>query len=195
MKKRILILLAIMPVLVMAQEKKSFSIAGSLGRTSTPSMNKANDAGYYSLDFDYRISKKHILSILYFNGSNRYFDNSFLNGGAIRVSDGTNANYDYSVFGLLYKYQFFQKKIIRMQAGIGIGVLQDLRTLEVRSTNGAYYTNAGSNNDDHVIPIKLEFDLKLNKQFSIGSTTGFMFHPEKDWLGLHAGIRLSYFLN
>lgn len=183
------------PVLAMAQEKNSFSIAGSLGRTTTASMNKANDAGYYSLDFDYHISKKHILSMLYFNGSNRYFDNGFLNGGSIRVSDGTNANYDYTVFGLLYKYQFFQKKRIRMQAGIGLGVLQDIKTREIRFTNGIYYTNETSRTDDHVIPIKLEFDFKVNKKFSLGSTSGFMFHPEKAWLGLHTGVRLSYRLN
>lgn len=195
MKKSILYLLIMIPTLVIAQEKNSFKIAGSLGRTTTSSMNKANDAGYYSLDFDYHFSKKHILSILYFNGSNRYFDNSFLNGGTIRVSDGTNANYDYTVFGLLYKYQFLQKKRISMQTGIGLGVLQDLKTREVRLTNGSYYTNEGSRTDDHAIPIKLEFDFKVNKKFSLGSTSGFMFHPEKDWLGLHTGIRLSYLLN
>src|SRR4051812_43872636 len=84
-----------------AQEKRDLSVSITGGILTSPYYLENNPGSFYSFDFDYFISKRHILSANYNDGSHKYYDNILSGDPGSVNSDGTNATAEYHTFSIL----------------------------------------------------------------------------------------------
>src|SRR4051812_36611375 len=77
------------------QEKKDLAVSLSGGKMATPYYLNNTSSVFYCISFDYYLSKRHILSVNYFDGAHNYYDNILSTDPSYHKSDGTNAKANY----------------------------------------------------------------------------------------------------
>ena len=173
-----------------AQERKDLVIGISGGKLTSPYYSKNTIGSYYGIDFDYYLSKQHILSVNYNYGEHRYYDKILSTDPSYHREDGTNATAGYQTFSVLYKNKFLHSKQITGAIGTGVGIMTYSNEYPVVTSTGSIFRK--SVNTDLVFPVRLEFDYSLPKNFRFGLIGGFFIHPDFPILAYHLGPRLSY---
>lgn len=176
-----------------AQDRKDLAISVSGGVFNSPYYGNAHAGSFYGLGFNYHLRKRHVLSANYLMGKHTYFDDKMSNTPAnifLRLPDGTNADAEYNLFSVGYKYSVVSYKNFTVQPGVGAGILTKQRTYPYSTpTSTTFYTSAWS---DLVFPITLNVHYTVFKHWQLGLTSGFLIHPDYPILGLHLGPRIAY---
>jgi hypothetical protein len=175
-----------------AQDKKDLVVSIAGGSLTSPYYLNNKAGIFYSFDFDYFISKRHILSVNYNDGRHNYYDNILSTDPGYSMSDGTNAKAEYHTFSVLYKYKLLNKKTISATVGTGAGIMTHKRTYPYKLTNGSVFNESVWT--DLVIPVRLEVDYKISNNFRIGVVGGFYIQPDYPVLAYYAGPRLGYII-
>lgn len=186
------ILIGLITLSSFGQEKKDLIVSIAGGSLTSPYYLENKVGRFYSLDFDYFISKRHILSANYNDGTHNYYDNILSTDPGYTVSDGTNAKAEYHTFSILYKYKFLSKKAISAELGAGAGIMTHKKTYPYKLANGSIFNE--STWTDLVFPVRLEFDCKISNSFRLGLIGGFYIQPDYPILAYYAGPRLSYLI-
>ena len=174
------------------QDKKDLTVSVSAGKLTSPYYLNDKAKEFYSIDFDYNLSKRQILSANFNAGGHDYYDNVLSNTtGSIR-SNGSNAKASYRTFSILYKYKFLNNKVFSANIGTGAGIMTHSRQYPYTEANSSNYRQ--SIWTDLVFPVRLEFDYKLSNHFRLGLISGFFVHPDYPILAYYAGPRFSYLL-
>lgn len=175
------------------QKEKDLTVSVSAGSLNSPYYKKAKPSLFAGFDFDYHLTKRQVLSVNYFAGRHRYFDDALSNvPNGFYYSDGRNATARYSTVSVLYKYKIINGDGLSLVAGTGAGILtHEQEYYYQRGTSGGPETSSWS---DLVFPVSLDFNFKLTRRFSLGAGGGFLIHPDYPVLAIHAGPRLSYTL-
>jgi hypothetical protein len=179
-----------------AQEKKDLRISFAAGIFNSPYYTNAMRREFYNFDFDYLITNRHILSTSFMSGHHRYYDN-VLSNNAVPLNtpgyeDNANAEADYLIFSVFYKYKFLNTKKFSIVLGSGLGIMTQTKVYPFTESNSVDFRQSGWT--DLVFPVRTEFDYKMGKHFQIGLIGGFFIHPDYPILGYHAGPRISYIL-
>jgi hypothetical protein len=176
-----------------AQDKKDLTISLSGGLLNSPYYKNAHAKGFYSFDFDYQLSKRHMLAVNYFAGKHTYYDDVLSNDpGMVSRPDGTNSDAEYRTFSVLYRYKLIDNSIMSLVPAAGIGIMTHTRQYPYSEANKSYL--AISSWSDLVFPVNLDINFKLSKNWQAGLRSGFLIHPDYPILALHAGPKLSYII-
>ncbi len=174
------------------QDKKDLAISLAGGVFSSPYFEKANAKEFYTIGFDYYLSKKHILAVTYLSGRHRYFDNIQSNTPGFIYDKGTNAIALYRTFSVSYKYKIVDHSKISIVPSVGAGFMTHIRKFPFAAGNYILpYTSAWT---DLVFPVDLDINYKISKHWQLGITGGFQVHPDFPILGWHIGPGLSYII-
>ena len=174
------------------QEKKNLVVSIAAGKLTSPYYLESKAGNFFSIDFDYHLSKRHILSANYTDGGHSYYDNVLSTDPSYIKSDGTNANADYRTFSVLYKYRFLNTKAISAIVGTGAGIMTHSKRYPYATNNGSIFNE--STWSDLVFPVRLEFEYKISKSFRLGLIGGFYVQPDFPVLAYHVGPRIGYML-
>src|SRR4051794_14831598 len=85
-----------------AQVKKDLTVSIGAGVLTSPYYLNDMAKGFYSIDFNYYLSRRHILSANFNSGRHEYFDDVLSNTAGSIKSNGTNAKALYQTFSILY---------------------------------------------------------------------------------------------
>ena len=174
------------------QDKKDLTVSIGAGKLTSPYYLNDKAKEFYSVDFDYHLSKRHILSANFNAGGHDYYDNILSNTAGSIKSNGSNAKASYRTFSILYKYKFLTNKVFSGNIGTGAGIMTHSRQYPYTEGNSSNYRQ--STWTDLVFPVRLEFDYKLSNRFQLGLIGGFSIHPDYPILAYYAGPRFSYLL-
>ncbi|MBY0480822.1 MAG: hypothetical protein K2Q21_05655 [Chitinophagaceae bacterium] len=189
MKKMMLALIMGLTVLSSyGQERKDLVVSIATGQLTSPYYYKNTMGSFFSVDFDYHLSKRHILTANYSDGKHNYYDKYLQADPNTSRSDGTNTRASYRTFSILYKYQFLNSKIITGNIGAGAGIMTHIQ----RIITG--YPASESNWSDLVFPARFELDYKISNSFRLGLIGGFYIHPDYPILAYHLGPRIGYLI-
>jgi hypothetical protein len=193
MKKITLALIIVLTALSSyAQQRKDLVVSVAAGKI-TSSYYPENKLGeFFSLDFDYHLSKRQILSANYNDGGHNYYDNILSTVPGYIKSDRTNAKASYRTFSILYKYMFINNKSISGNIGTGAGIMTHSKLYPFATSNG--FSFAKSTWSDLVFPVRFELDYKISKSFHLGIIGGFYIAPDFPILAYYAGPRIGYIL-
>lgn len=173
------------------QDKKDLTVSLSTGLLNSPYYEKANARGFYGLNFDYNLAKRHILSVNYFAGKHDYYDDVLSNDPTNLIRpNGTNSEAEYRTFSVLYKYKVVDNNLLSLVPGVGAGIMTHTRQYPYKEVNKSYL--AISSWSSLVFPVSLDLNFKLSRNWQAGLTSGFLIHPDYPILALHAGPKLSY---
>lgn len=189
MKKMMLALLMGLTVLSSyAQEKKGLVVSIAAGQLTSPYYSKNIMGSFFSVDFDYHLAKRHILTANYTDGKHNYYDKYLQADPNGFRSDGTNARASYRTFSILYKYQFITSKLISGNIGAGAGIMTQIQ----RIITG--YPAGEAASSDLVFPVRLELDYTISNSFRLGLIGGFYIAPDYPILAYHFGPRIGYLI-
>lgn len=193
MKKFALLLIAgLFAVTSFGQDNKDLTLAFSTGLLTSLYYPNVKARSYYNIDFDYYLTKRHILSANFNAGKHNYFDHVLSNVNAFPETP-TNAEASYLTFSILYKYSFINTKKVAATIGAGAGIMTHIREYQYWELNrGDVRQSAWTN---LVFPVRLDLDYRLSKRFRLGVIGGLFIHPDYPGISLCAGPRLSYILN
>ena len=195
MKATILLFTAcLLAIVSFGQKKKSLLVSLSTGKLTSPyyQINKAGP--FYEVDFDYYLTKRHILSANFNTGKHDYYDNFLFSTPISFYENITNAQASYQTFSILYKFKFINSKAFSASIGTGAGIMTHGTTNQYKGNNSADILRE-SFWTDLVFPVKLDLSYKLSRRFRLGVTGGFYIQPDYPVLGYHAGPTISYVLN
>jgi hypothetical protein len=179
-----------------AQDKKDLQVSFSAGAFNSPYYTNDIHREFYNIDFDYFISKRHIISSSFMSGHHRYFDD-VLSNNAVPITrpgyeDNANATADYLTFSVMYKYKILSDKKLSLNIGAGAGIMTQTKTYPFTDGNSVDFRESGWT--DLVFPVRAELDYRFAKHFLFGFITGLYIHPDFPVLGVHLGPRLSYLI-
>ena len=192
MKKIMLFLLAgLITISLWGQEKKDLTLSVATGKLTSPYYQKDEAGDFYSIDFDYYITSRQMVSANFNVGSHAYYEHKLSNyPNGILYEDGTNAKANYRTFSILYKYKIVNTKVFSVALGMGAGFMT--QTLQYPHLQGSSIYPMQSTWSDLVFPVRLELDYKISKHFRLGFICGFFVHPDYPILAYHAGPRITY---
>ena len=199
MKKTLFsVLVFIIPWTAFSQVKRDLAVSFGMGIFNSPYYTNAQQREFYSLDFDYHIGNRHILSTNFLKGKHRYYDSTHSNN-AVPLStpgyeDNANTDADYLTFSVLYKYKVINKKRFSVDLGAGAGIMTQIILFPFSDGTNVDINFRESTWTDLVFPIRLDADYKLSNHFKLGLLGGLYFHPDYPILGYHSGFRLSYII-
>lgn len=174
-----------------SQNKKDLTISLSAGRLNSPYYKEAKARNFAGFDFDYHLTKRHLLSVNYFAGNHHYYDDVRSNNPiGVIYSDGGNAHAGYKTFSILYKYKVINNSVLSFVPGVGAGLMTHSLEYPHKIINSGY--SITSSYSDLVFPVSLDVNFKLSGHWQAGLTGGFLIHPDYPILALHAGPKLSY---
>lgn len=169
------------------QQQKDLTVSFSSGIFTSPYYYDAKGKEYYSVDFDYHLTSRHILSANFNVGKHWYNDNI---SSILPATENTwNTHASYLTFSILYKYKFVNTENISANIGAGAGIMTHIRNYQWDSN---YEDGSQSVWTDLVFPVRLDLDYKVSKVLRLGVIGGFFIHPDYPVLGYHLGPRLSY---
>lgn len=175
------------------QDKKDLAVSISGGLLNSPYYERANARSFYGFDFDYHLTKRHLLSLNYFAGRHSYYDNVLSNAPSdVSYSDGNNSMADYRTASVMYKYKILDNNLVSIVPGTGAGVMTHTLEFPYKEVNARY--NRLSSYSELVIPVNLDINFKLYNHWQAGLSGGFLFIPGFPIVALHAGPRLSYII-
>jgi len=193
---RIQLLFWTLPLIALSsfgQDRKDLTISLAGGFLNSPYYEKAHAKGFYSFDFDYHLSKRHLLAVNYFAGKHTYYDDVLSNDpGMVSRPDGTNSDAEYRTFSVLYRYKLIDNTVMSLVPAAGLGIMTHTREYPYSEANKSY--PAISSWTDLVFPVNLDINFKFCKNWQAGLRTGFLIHPDYPILALHAGPKLSYII-
>ena len=170
-----------------AQDKKDLAVSFSAGIFTSPYYYDTKAREYYSVDFDYHITARHILSASFNSGKHSYNDSI---SSVLPVTENTwNTRASYLTFSILYKYKFLNTEKISANIGAGAGIMTHIRQYLWSPTYGDGSQSVWT---DLTFPVRLDLDYKVSKLLRIGIIGGLFIHPDYPVLGYHVGPRLSY---
>ena len=172
------------------QEKKDLRISVAGGSLMSPYYMENKGGRFYSVDFDYYLSKRHILSANYNDGKHNYYEDILSTDPGYIKSDGTNAKAEYHTFSILYKYKFINKKALSAALGTGVGFMTHKKIYPYKLSNGSIFNETTWT--DLVFPVRFELDYKASNSIHLGIIGGFYIQPDFPVLAYYAGPRLSY---
>lgn len=192
MKKIMLFLLTgLITISLWGQEKKDLTLSVAKGKLNSPYYQKDRAGDFYSIDFDYYITSRQMVSANFTAGGHRYYEDILSNNpNGTLYEDGTNAKIKYQIFSILYKFKIVNKKAFSMALGTGAGFMTDTQEYPYMERN--FFYPRQSTGSDLVFPVRLEMDYKFSKHMRIGFIGGFYIHPDYPILAYHAGPRLTY---
>lgn len=196
MNKLLLSICIIMgPFIVLSQNKKDMSVSFGVGIFNSPYYTNAYKREFYSLEFDYHLQSRHILSASFLKGSHRYYDSIHPNN-AIPLNtpgyeDNANTEADYFTFSVLYKYKLIDKRI-SLSLGAGAGIMTQVIVFPY--TEGNIVDMRQSSWTNLVFPLRIDIDYLIAQHFKAGLMSGTYVHPDYPFLGNYAGLRLSYII-
>lgn len=193
MKRFTLVLVPVLLTIIsFGQDKKDLTVSFSTGKLTSPYYHNDKARAYYSVDFDYYLTTRQILSANFNAGKHDYYDNVLSNTAFPLYENGTNAKAAYKTFSILYKYKFLNKKAFSADFGTGAGIMTHARQYPYKEGGSFYFKE--SIWTDLVFPVRLELDYKFSQHFQLGLIGGFYIHPDYPILCYYAGPRLSYVL-
>lgn len=192
MKKfQLVLVILIVATSCFGQKSKDLALSISAGKLVSPFYSNNTYGQFFNIDFDYYLSRRHVLSASYFDGRHSYFDQiPFID----MRSDGTNSIAKYHTFSVLYKYSFLDKRHISATVGAGAGMMTHSTTNPYKTTNGGS-TFQDATWTDLVFPVKLEAQYKATRHFRAGLIAGLFIAPDFPILAYHIGPRLTYVLD
>ena len=179
-------------IALFGQDKKDLTLSFGTGKLTSPYYPNDKARGFYSVDFDYHLAERQVLSANFNAGGHDYYDNVLSNTAVLLYENSINAKAAYRTFSILYKYKFINKKSFSAALGTGVGIMTQIKEFPYKEGSSYYFRQ--SSWTDLVFPVRLELDYKLSKHFQLGLLSGFFIHPDFPILGYHAGPRLSYVL-
>ncbi len=188
----LLFITGLLVVISFGQDNKDLTVSFSTGKLTSPYYPNDKAREYYGVDFDYHLTKRHILSANFNAGKHDYYDVS--SNTAIPLhANTTNAEASYRTFSILYKFKFVNGNSFSASLGAGAGIMTHIKEFRYRENNSAesYREVTWA---DLTFPVRLDLDYKLSKRFHFGVIGGLFIHPDYPVLGYHAGPRLSYVL-
>ena len=191
MKKIMLFLLAgLITISLWGQEKKDLTLSVATGKLTSPYYQKDKAGNFYSIDFDYYLTSRQIISANFIAGGHGYYDDVLSNNPGFMYGDGTNGSANSRIFSFLYKYKIVNTKIFSLAFGTGAGLMTQTRLYPYVERTSYYHRQ--STWSDLVFPLRLELDYKVSKSFRLGFMGGFFIHPDYPILAYHAGPRITY---
>lgn len=175
------------------QKRKDLVLSISAGKLMSPYYLNNTFGKFFNVDFDYYISKRHIISASYFDGHHNYYDNILSTDPNYIKSDGTNSIAKYHTSSILYKYKFLNKRSIDAIIGAGAGIMTHSKRYPYLTASGSVFQEETWT--DIVFPTRLEFEYRLNKNFKLGLMWGLFIAPDFPILAYHIGPRLTYIVN
>ena len=194
MKFSLLILVTLFSTIYsFGQDKKDLSVSFSAGLLNSPYYQKASARGFYKVDFDYHLSKRHSVSVNYLGGEHTYYDNTLSNNpnGAHRA-DGTNSEARYRVVSISYKYKILDNDLLNVVSGAGIGIMNHEREYPYQGDEIPDFKI--SSFSDIAFPITVDINFKISRRWQAGLTSGFFIEPDYPTLAYHLGPKLSYII-
>jgi len=174
-----------------AQEKRDLTLSVAKGKLNSPYYKKDKAGDFYSIDFDYYITSRQMVSANFNAGDHRYYEDILSNyPTGLVYEDGTNATAEYRTFSILYKYKIVNTKVFSVALGTGAGFMT--QTLKYPHLQGNSVYPVQSTSSDLVFPVRLELDYKVSNHFRLGFIGGFFVHPDFPILAYHAGLRITY---
>lgn len=174
-----------------SQNRKDLTISLSTGLLNSPYYKNAKPRHFVGFDFDYHLTKRHMLSVNYFAGNHHYYEDLRSNDPTGMIySDGSNAHAGYKTFSIEYKYKVINNNVLSLVPGVGAGIMTHSLEYPYKTINSGF--NVTSSYSDLVFPISLDVNFKLSQHWQTGLTGGFLIHPDYPILALHAGPKLSY---
>ncbi|MEX2594886.1 MAG: hypothetical protein WD426_19120 [Anditalea sp.] len=195
MMKAILTILISMTFLltVKGQEKKDLAVSVSTGLLNSPTYENASARGFFKIDFDYHLTRRHIVTAIYLAGEHYYYDDVLSNDPTGHVyKNGTNSRADYRTFSGMYKYKVIDNSYFSIVPGAGVGVVIHSREYPYREASAGYTrTSIWS---DLVFPINLDINYILSSRWQFGLTGGFLIHPDYPIFAFYGGPKVSFVL-
>jgi hypothetical protein len=183
---------ALITLISYGQHKKDLIISVAAGALTSPYYLENKGGSFYTVDFDYHLSKRRLLSVNYNGGEHSYYDNILSTDPGYIKSDGTNAKAIYHTFSVLYKYMFLDKNAVSGSIGSGVGIMTHSREYPYAISNGSIFVKTAWT--DLVFPVRAEFDFKVSKCIRMGVIGGFYIAPDYPILAYYVGPRLGYLL-
>lgn len=186
-KVTLLCISGLLSAISFGQEKKDLTLSFSAGAFNSPYYHDAKAREYYSVDFDYHLSARHIISTNFNAGKHWYNDDV---SSILPNHENTwNTEASYRTFSILYKYKLLNAEKISANIGAGAGIMTHIRHFKWDRNYGDGSHSVWS---DLTFPIRLDLDYKLSKRLRLGVMGGFFIHPDFPVLAYHAGPRLGY---
>lgn len=177
----------------LAQDQSSLSISFSSGILNSALYSKTAKGPYYNLDFDYYISKRHIISADYLAGMHHYFDKFSNTIDFTNVKNGTNAKAHYYIFSVFYKYKLIDQPKVGLLCGAGISIAATEQNYPYQRGNSTSFETSA--NSDLAFPVSVDLNYALRHNFNIGLKSGFYYSPNyKGILAYYAGPKVSLIL-
>ena len=185
-----IITLLIFPFFCQAQQR-SYDIGVSYGIYNSPSFKNSNARKYFSADFDYHLSTHLTVSSGFKLGRFAYYDDIRSNEPAsVWRADNTNALGEELHAYAMAKYRFIEWKGFSVQAGAGIGLLNQQLDYPYSHNPGISSTTEKASFTDIEFPVSLEAYYLFRKRFGIGFKAGGFIEPDFPIVGIYIGPQL-----
>lgn len=188
MKKFTLLFISgLLSVLSFGQEKKDLTFSFSTGGLNSPYYHDSKGREYYSVDFDYHLSKRHILSSNFNAGKHWYNDK--ISSILPNQENVWNTEASYRNFSILYKYKFLNKAGVSANIGAGAGIMTQIRhhKWDANYEDGGYTVW-----NSLTFPVRIDLDYKLTKKLRAGVIGGMYTRHDFRIITYYAGPRLGY---
>ena len=199
LKKLVFTMLLFMPLVsVFAQGKKDLKISLATGAINSKYYVNATPGQFYNFGFEYQSNSRHSIATDYISGQFQYYDSINPFPYVSLTSPGnqnyTNVDARSSIFSVIYKYKFLEKKKLSMKAGIGIGLINETNGYIISTSPSSETFVRYGNRSNLCFPLRLDLDYQVSKFFQIGIIAGTYVYPDYPLVGEHLGLRVSYIL-
>jgi hypothetical protein len=190
MKTIIIFTLLIFPVLCNGQQS-SYDIAVSLGAYNSPSFKQADGKKYFSADFDYHLPRRFTISSGFKIGRFAYYDDVRSNDPtSVWGANNTNAQGEELHAYAMVKYMLVNLNGFTLQAGTGIGLLNQKLEYPFTNTPGIGSFTEQASFTDLEFPVSLEGYYLFRNRFGVGFKAGGFVEPDFPIVGIYIGPQL-----
>jgi len=183
MKKILFTALFFAHFVVFGQERKDLVLSVGLGvanLTPNNSVQSPSQGTSFSLDFDYYLGKRHVLSMGYYFAHNTYYYD-YTYGTNYPKNEYQNSDNYLSNFGLCYKFKLIDKARFSFLVGTGLYAEAHIWRYPVLypAHNSTYSTTVErSGNIDLGFLFRLETNYWISSRWAIGLQGGVYYKPQ-----------------
>ncbi len=202
MKNLILFLfLMVVALSASAQAAKDLVISFGMGYskiTPTKTVLLPQDGVSFSLDFDYFIQPRHVISLSYHNASNKYFYDysTTIKGVEYKAFENIISDSKFSNISILYKYKIISSPKWSVLVGTGLSLVgHSRRFLDLDFQPNTIYSGVVTRhlfNQDLGFPVRVEANFWLNKRWALGLHGGLFYIPDEVPTTFYIQPKLSF---
>jgi hypothetical protein len=180
------------------QDKKDLRISLSTGLFNSYHYINAKPRQFYNFGFGCALTNRHIISTEFISGQHLYYDTIYVTTPIPLSTPGyenhTNTQARTTVFSVLYKFRFLDKRKLSINVGTGLGIKSEIYTYPVNTPNGGFTFETSGGKGDLCFPVRLDLDYQILNNFQLGIVAGTYIYPDYPLIGEHLGIGLSYII-